>query len=112
MNSKGYTYTITTSPEHAQLLNRLVETHILPVLNKREEQQKLVAQASMPRKKLTAQEERDRIFDFLGMDPTKIQPTTTDKNVQQGSTRAKTMSQVEQEKLNRLIEFSTGKRII
>jgi hypothetical protein len=67
-NVGTYTYTITTAPEHAQLLNYLVRTRVLPTLHTRDVQQKRLAQASTrKRRTLTPEEELERIFKFTGM---------------------------------------------
>lgn len=59
-NVGTYTRTITTTPNTAELLNYLIDTRVIPVLQKR------VVQGSMPRnrKRLSKQEEFESIIEF------------------------------------------------
>ena len=60
LNKLAYSRTIEVGPEQAELLNHLVDKYIVPVLEKRQR----IAQGALPRKKLTPEEEIDKILSF------------------------------------------------
>lgn len=71
-NKLTYSRTIEVAPEDADLLNHLVDTYILKVLEKRER----IAQGGLPSKKLTPEEELNKILSF-GAPPQSLEKSAT-----------------------------------
>ncbi|MGI0043103.1 MAG: hypothetical protein ACRD47_05265 [Nitrososphaeraceae archaeon] len=98
MNTSKLTYsrTIETEPEHAELLNYLVDRYVMPVMQRR------VAQGAMPGgKKLTPKQELEAILSFGTSERIDIPVQQTPKNIAQGGLNAKELTD-----MHKLLSFA------
>jgi hypothetical protein len=90
INKLTYSRTIETEPNHAELLNYLVDRYVIPVMQRR------VAQGAIlqkQRQKLTPVQELEAILNFGTSERTNL-PTSqqTPKNIAQGSLNDKELA--------------------